>query len=96
MCARGGHLKSSAFGGGYQFASRAVHFDAQLANVLADPGSRLDDGLVQFVLHLLGDVGRSRGNNLADMRAQFARRGINDLEFFFNADGEAVSHGVAP
>jgi hypothetical protein len=32
---------------------------------------------------------------LHDMRAQLAGGGINDLKFFFNADGEAVSHGVA-
>src|SRR5882762_1030762 len=29
------------------------------------------------------------------MRTQFAGRWINDLEFFLDADGEAVSHGVA-
>jgi hypothetical protein len=29
------------------------------------------------------------------VRAQLTRRRIDDLEFFFYADGKAVSHGVA-
>src|SRR2546421_12818803 len=95
MRACGGHLKSRAFGSGDQLAARAVHFDAQLAHVLADARAGLHDGLVQLVLHLLRDVRGSGGDELADMRTQFAGRWINDLEFFFDADGEAVSHGVA-
>src|ERR1700741_75966 len=95
MRARGGHLKSCAFGSGDQLAARAVHLDAQLADVLADARAGLDDGLVQLVLHLLCNVRGSCGDELADMRTQFASRWINDLEFFFDADGEAVSHGVA-
>ncbi len=89
------HLESCAFGGRDQLAARAVHFNAQLAYVLANARARFDDGLVQFVLHLLGDVRGSGGDDLADVRTQFAGRRVNDLEFLFNADGEAVSHGAA-
>src|SRR5260370_41196825 len=95
MRACGRHLKSRAFRGSDELAARAVHFDAQLADVFADARAGLDDGLVQLVLHLLRDVRGSCGDKLADVRTQFARRRVNNLEFFFNADGEAVSHGVA-
>src|SRR5467141_3527428 len=95
VCTRRGHLKSGAFGGGDELAARAVHFDAQLAYVFADARAGFDDGLVQLVLHLLRDVRGSRGDELADVRTQFARRGINNLELFFDSDGKTVSHGVA-
>ena len=90
-----GNLESCAFRRGDELATCAMHFDAQLADVFADARAGFDDGLVQLMLHLLRDVRGSRGDELADVRTQFARRGINDLEFFFDADGEAVSHGVA-
>jgi hypothetical protein len=50
---------------------------------------------VQLVLDLLGNVWRSRGDELADVRTQLARCGIDDLKFLFDTDGEAVSHEVA-
>src|SRR5450432_610321 len=95
MGAGGGYLQANAFGGGDQLTAGAVHFDAELADVFADFGAGLDDGLVHLVLDLLDDIGRGGGDELHYMRAQFARRGIDDLEFFFYADGEAVSHEVA-
>src|SRR2546428_114376 len=79
---------------GHELATCAMHFDAQLADVFADARAGFDDGLVQLMLDLFRNVRGSRGDELADVRTQLARRGINDLEFFFNADGEAVSHGV--
>ncbi len=62
---------------------------------IIDPATcELRSHVMQLVLDLLGNVRRSLGNELADVRAQFARRGVNDLEFFFDADGEAVGHGL--
>src|SRR5260370_22735510 len=90
-----GHLKPSALGRSAELAPRAVHFDAQLADVFADACAGFDDGLVQLVLHLLCNVRRRRRYELADVRTQLARCGIDDLEFFFDTDGETVSHGVA-
>src|SRR5690242_8907482 len=95
MRARSGHLEPRAFRGGDEFAARAMHLNAQFAHVLADARARFHNGLMQFVLYLLRNVGRSRGNDLADVRTQLARRGINDLELFLDADGEAVSHELA-
>ena len=45
MGAGGGDLQASALGGGHKLAARAVHFDAQLADVFADacvPVSTMD------------------------------------------------------
>jgi hypothetical protein len=50
---------------------------------------------MHLMLHLLDDVRRSGGNKLHDMRAELTGGGVDDLKFFFYADGETVSHGVA-
>src|SRR5271169_476052 len=95
MGASGGNLQSHTLCRGDEFAARAVHFDAQLADVFADFGAGLDDRLVHLVFDLLDDVRRSGRNKLHDVRSQSAGCGVNDLKLFFNTDSEAVSHGVA-
>jgi len=70
-----------------------MHFNAQLADALADARAGFHNGLMQLVFHLLGNIRGSCGNKLADVRTQLARRRVNDLELFLDADGEAVSHG---
>src|SRR5437867_3854007 len=95
MRACGRHLEPGAFGGGDEFPARAVHFNAKLAHVFADARAGLNDGLMQLVFYLLRDVRRSRRDELANVRTQFARRGINDLELFLDADSEAVSMDLA-
>src|SRR6267378_594584 len=95
MRACGGDLQAGALGGSNQFATGAMHFDAQLADVFTNFRAGLDDGLMHFVLDLFDDVRRSGGDELHHVRAELAGSGINDLKFFFYADGEAVSHGVA-
>src|SRR5271156_5605416 len=70
-----------------------MHFDAQLVNVFADVAAGFDDGLMHLVLDLVGDTGGGGGDELHHVGAQRAGGGVNDLEFFFDADGEAVSHG---
>ena len=69
MGSRRRHLQSRAFRGRYQFSARPVHLDAQLADVLANPRAGFHDGLVQFRLHLLGNVRRSLRDEIADVRA---------------------------
>src|SRR3989442_742834 len=93
--ARGGDLEPGAFGSAAKLAARAMHFDAQLAHVIADARAGFDDVLVQLVLDLLSNVRRSGGEELADVRTQLARCGIDDLKFLFDTNGEAVSHEVA-
>src|SRR6267142_231241 len=95
MRACGGDLQPRALGGGDQFAAGAMHFDAQLADVFTNFRAGLDDGLMHLVLDLFDDVRRSGGDELHHVRAELAGSGINNLKFFFYADGEAVSHGVA-
>src|SRR5712664_1888056 len=93
--AGGGDLQAGALGSGDQLTARAVHFDAQLADVFANFRAGLDDGLVHLVLDLLDDVRRSGGDELHYVGAELTGGGVNDLKFFFYADGKAVSHGVA-
>src|SRR6267378_4773790 len=95
MRACGGDLQAGALGGSNQFATCAMHFDAQLADVLANFRAGLDDGLMHLVLDLFDDVRRSGGDELHHVRAELAGSGINNLKFFFYAAGEAVSTGVA-
>src|SRR5216684_6957881 len=91
----GGDLQAGALGSGDQLAARAVHFDAQLADVFANFRAGFDDGLVHLVLDLLDDVRRSGGDKLHDMRAELTGGRVDALKFFFYADSKAVSHGVA-
>src|SRR5207302_9605520 len=95
MGAGGGDLQPGTFGGGYEFTAGAVHFDAQVADGVADARAGFHDGLVHLALNLLEDVRGSGGDQLHDVGAQFARLGIDDLKLFFYTDGEAVSHGAA-
>jgi hypothetical protein len=93
--ASGGDLQAGALGGGNQLAACAVHFDAELSHVFADFRASFDDGLMHLMLDLLDDIRRSGGDELHYMRAELAGGGVNDLEFFFDSDGKAVSHGMA-
>ena len=95
MRAGGGDLQANALRGGDEFTTRAVHFDAQLADVLANFGARLDDGLMHLAFYLLRDTGRGGRNQLHDVGTERAGGGVNNLEFFFDTDGEAVSHDEA-
>src|SRR5260221_14795132 len=45
------------------------------------------------MFHLVLDRRRNLVHQLHHVRTQLAGLGINDLEFFLYADGEAVSHG---
>jgi hypothetical protein len=94
--ASGGDLQSGALGGGYQLAACAVHFDAELRDVFANFCAGFDDGLVHLMLDLLDDIRRSGRDELHYMRAELTGGGVNDLEFFFYADGKAVSHEGGP
>src|SRR6267154_594798 len=91
----GGDLQSGALGGSNQFTTCAMHLDTELADVFANFRAGLDDGLMHLVLDLFDDVRRSGGDELHHVRAELAGSGINNLKFFFYADGEAVSHEVA-
>ena len=57
-----------------------------LANVSADFHNRL----VQLWFDLLFQNNFAVGENLLDMRTQFARLGIDDLQLFLNTEGENV------
>src|SRR5262249_49191981 len=69
-----------------------MHFDAQLAHVFAYARARLDDGLVHLAFYLFLNGRRNLIDDLHHVGTQIARRGIDDLEFFLDTDGETVSH----
>src|SRR5262249_2331432 len=82
VSAGGGDLQTGAFGGSHELAASPVHFNAEVADGIADARAGFDDGLMHFALDLLKDVGRSGGDQLHDVRTQLTRFGIDDLEFF--------------
>src|SRR5580693_1298804 len=92
MRAGGGHLQAAAFRGAHQFTARAAHVGIQLMHVRADFGADLDDGLMHLALHLLAEAGRGCFHQFADVRTQFTRGRIYDLEFFFDTNREPVTH----
>src|SRR6185503_19670680 len=47
----------------------------------------------QISLDLIAERGAALGQQLRDVRAQFPRVGIDDLEFLLDADRERVPHG---
>ena len=50
---------------------------------------------MHLAFYLFRDGRRGGRNQLHDVRTERAGGGVNDLELFFDTDGEAVSHGVA-
>jgi len=92
MSAGGSDLEAGAFGGGDEFTARAMHTrmrSSPTSSQILEPVSTIDWCI--SCLTLLDDVGRGGGDELQHVRTQLARRRINDLKFFFDADREAVS-----
>ncbi len=93
MRAGGGHREADALRGARQLAAVAEDFLAQLVDVGADPRADLDDRLVHFALDLIAEHRPARGKELGHVRAQFAALRVDDLELFFDAEGEAGHEG---
>src|SRR4030095_10896176 len=69
-----------------------MHFDAELAHIFADARTGLHNRLVHLAFYLLQDGGRNFIDDLHHVRTQITGCRVNDLEFFLDTDGEAVSH----
>src|SRR5208283_5289690 len=89
------YVQPRALGRGHKFSPCPVNLQPQFAHVLADLRPCLDDGLVHLAPDLVTQSPRRRGEQLHHVRAQLQRIRINNLEFFFDTDGEAVSHLLA-
>jgi len=98
MRAGGGDAQPDALGGVGEIAAGADDLAGQLLDRSADLGADLDDRLVHLALDVIAEGRRARREQLGDVRSQFPRRGIDDLKFFLDADGERVIHEgpVAP
>ena len=94
MRAGGGDAQTDALRGVGQVAPVPDDFAGELLDAGADLGADLDDRLVHLALDLIAERGRARREQLGDVRAQLPGGGIDDLEFFLDADGEGVSHSV--
>src|SRR5262249_2637240 len=92
MRAGGGDAQTDALGARRQLAPDPADLLVQLADVGADLGADFDDRLVQLALDLIAERRRRRAEQLRDVRAELPRVGIDDLEFFFDADREGVAH----
>ena len=66
----------------------------ELVDARADLGADLDDRLMHLALDVIAEGRRARREELGDVRPQLPRGRIDDLEFFLDADGKRVSHGV--
>ncbi len=90
MGAGGGKLRPAARGQLAQFAPQADDLLPRFCGCAADIGPGLDHGLMHLGLDPLLHDHLPVAENLLDMRAQFPRLGIHDLEFLLNAKGEDV------
>ena len=93
MGAGGGDAQADALRGVGEIAPGADDLRRQLLDRSADLRADLDDRLVHLALDVLAEGRRARREQLGDVRAQLPGRGIDDLEFFLDADGEGVVHG---
>jgi hypothetical protein len=91
-----GHGEARAIGGCAELAAHPQHFALELQHVRANRCAQFDDGLMHFPLDLIAQRQGARGEQLADVRAQCPGRGVDDLEFLFDADGEPMRHAVPP
>jgi hypothetical protein len=90
-----GDAQADALRGIGEIAAIADDFLGQLADVRTDLGPDLDDRLVHLALDLIAEGGHARRQQLLHVRAELPALGIDDLEFFLDADGERVLHGSA-
>ena len=92
MRAGRGHRQTDALGSAREFASVAIDLVAQLVDISADLRAHLDDRLVHFTLDLLPQHRRARSQELGHVRSQLSALGVDDLEFFLDAESEG--HGT--
>ena len=69
-----------------------VDLRLELVDVGADFGADFDDRLMHLALQLIAKRRGARGEQLGNVRSQLPRIGVDDLEFFLNADGKRVIH----
>ena len=86
--AGGGDLEVAPGGEFHHPAAQLDELRLHLRGGLADRGSHFDDRLVQLGLHLF-EHHVARLQDLRDVRLEPPRLGVDDLVFFFDADGEA-------
>ena len=92
MRAGGGDLQAAAFGGADEFAAGAAHVGVKFGDVVADFRADFDDGLMHLGFDLFAEAGGAGFHQFADVGTEFSRGRVNNLEFFFDTNGEPVTH----
>ena len=69
-------------------AAETRHFLTGHFNVRANRRAHFDDRIVQLAFHLVFKTRLAHLEHLGDVRFQLARLRIDDLKFFFDADGK--------
>ena len=90
MGAGGSDLEALVSGDLCQLAAKLNNLLARRSGVGANLRAQLHDRLMHLGLRVLFQNHLTVGKNLLDVRAQLARLWINDLEFFFDPEGEDV------
>ena len=88
MRAGGGDAQADALGAVGEIAPDAEISLSSSSIVGADLGADLDDRLVHLALELIAEGRGARRQQLGNVRSQLPRVGVDDLEFFLDADGE--------
>ena len=91
MRAGRGDAESRAIGEAGEIAPQALHGGARLIRVRADVGAHFNHGLMHLRLDPLLQDRLAVLENLLDVRAQFARLRIDDLEFLLDPEGVVAS-----
>ena len=89
--ARGHDAHPARLGHGDERAPEVLHRVARVGDVLAHRRAHLHHAAVQLGLDLVAQV-RARGQHLLDVALQLAGLGIDELELFLDAQGEAGRH----
>src|SRR5689334_2839712 len=95
MRAGGCNFQPAAPGHSRELATEADDLFAGIMHVLANIGAELDHRLVHFGFDLFFECDFAFTEDLLNMRAEFARFRINDLELFLNSKCEGVILGHA-
>ena len=91
-----GHGEARAIGGCAELAAHPQHFALELQHVRANGRAQFDDGLMHFPLDLIAQRQGARGEQLAHVGTKRPGGGVDDLELFFDANGEPMRHAVPP
>ncbi len=73
-----------------QLSAKCSDLPSRVSGIAANPGADFHNRLVHFRFDLFLQDHFTVGENLLDVRTQFARLGIDELQFFLDPESENV------